>query len=44
MTIEGLDSLKSGYNLSKKYNIDAKIIDNLYDIIYNEKDVKTILK
>jgi glycerol-3-phosphate dehydrogenase (NAD(P)+) len=43
MTIEGLDSLKSGYNLAKKYNIDAKIIDNLYNIIYNGKDVKTIL-
>ena len=43
MTIEGLDSLKSGYNLAKKYNIEAKIIDNLYDIIYNNKDIKTIL-
>lgn len=43
MTIEGLDSLKSGYNLAKKYNIDAKIINNLYDIIYNGKDIKTIL-
>ena len=43
MTIEGLDSLKSGYLLAKKYNIDAKIIYNLYDIIYNNKDVKTIL-
>lgn len=44
MTIEGLDSLKSGYNLAKKYNIDAKIIDNLYNIIYNGKDIKTILE
>ena len=43
MTIEGLDSLKSGYSLAKKYNIDAKIIDNLYNIIYNNKDIKTIL-
>ena len=43
MTIEGLDSLKSGYDLAKKYNIDAKIINNLYDIIYNGKDIKTIL-
>ena len=43
MTIEGLDSLKSGYNLAKKYNIGAKIIDNLYNIIYKEKDIKTIL-
>ena len=43
MTIEGLDSLKSGYNLAKKYGIDAKIINNLYDIIYNNKEVKTIL-
>ena len=43
MTIEGLDSLKSGYNLAKKYNIEAKIINNLYDIIYNNKDIKTIL-
>lgn len=43
MTIEGLDSLKSGYSLSKKYNLDTKIIDNLYNIIYNNKDIKTIL-
>ena len=43
MTIEGLDSLKSGYNLAKKYNIEAKIINNLYDIIYKGKDIKTIL-
>ena len=43
MTIEGLDSLKSGYILAKKYGTDAKIINNLYDIIYNNKDVKTIL-
>lgn len=43
MTIEGLDSLKSGYNLAKKYDIEAKIINNLYDIIYNGKDIKTIL-
>ena len=43
MTIEGLDSLKSGYSLAKKYNIEAKIIDNLYNIIYNNKDIKTIL-
>ena len=44
MTIEGLDSLKSGYNLAKKFNIEANIINNLYDIIYNGKEVKTILK
>ena len=44
MTIEGLDSLKSGYNLAKKYNIEAKIINNLYDIIYNGREVETILK
>ena len=43
MTIEGLDSLNSGYLLAKKYNVDAKIIFNLYDIIYNNRDVKTIL-
>lgn len=43
MTIEGLDSLKSGYNLAKKNNIEAKIINNLYDIIYKGKDIKTIL-
>lgn len=43
MTIEGLDSLKSVYMLAKKYNVDAKIINNLYDIIYNNKEVKTIL-
>ena len=38
-----IKGLLDEYNLAKKYNIEAKIIDNLYNIIYNNKDIKTIL-
>ena len=44
MTIEGLDSLKSGYLLAKKYNVEANIIENLYNIVYGNGDVKKILE
>lgn len=43
MTIEGLNTLNSAYTIINKHNLDCKLISNLYDIIYNNKDVKTII-
>ena len=43
MVIEGLDALKIARDISKKYNINTKIINTLYDIIYNEKSKESII-
>lgn len=43
MVIEGLDALEIAKDLSKKYNIDLKIINTLYDIIYNQKNKECII-
>ena len=43
MVIEGLDALKIAHDISQKYNIDTKIINTLYDIIYNEKSKESII-
>ena len=43
MTIEGLDALNSACYLINKYNITASLISNLYEIIYENKDINNIL-
>ena len=43
MTIEGLDALINAYNLINEYKIDAPLISNLYEIIYNNKDINSII-
>ena len=43
MVIEGLDALKIAMSLSNKYNIDSKIIKNLYDIIYSGTNKESIV-
>lgn len=43
MTIEGLDTLNNACYLINKYNLDCKIIRNLYEIIYKNKNVNSIL-
>ncbi len=43
MVIEGLDALKIAMSLSNKYNIDSKIIRQIYKIIYNKENPKTII-
>ena len=43
MVIEGLDALKIARDISQKYNINTKIINTLYDIIYNEKSKESII-
>ena len=43
MTIEGIDALNSACYLINKYNLNCKLITNLYDIIYNNKNIKSII-
>lgn len=41
-TVEGLYTLKSIYTLLHKHNYTMEIIDIMYNIIYNEADIKLI--
>lgn len=43
MTIEGLDALNSSKYLINKYNLNCELINNLYEIIYNNKDIHNII-
>lgn len=39
MVVEGIKTTKSGFNLSEKYNIEMPITKELYDVLYNGKNV-----
>lgn len=43
MTIEGLDALNNACYLIKKYNLECKIIENLYKIIYENESLDSII-
>lgn len=43
MTVEGCVATKAAYNLSKKYNVDMPITNEIYNVIYNEKDIRLAL-
>ena len=43
-TIEGLNNLKSAKRIIDEYNLDCKLINSLYDIIYNNKNVENLLQ
>lgn len=40
MVVEGIKTTKSAFYLSKEYNVDMPITEELYDVLYNGKDVK----
>ena len=40
MVVEGIEAVNGAYVLVKKYNIDAPIIIEMYDIIHNDKSAK----
>lgn len=40
MVIEGVDNIEVAHELSKKYNVDTPIINAVYDILYNNLDIK----
>lgn len=43
-TIEGLVALRSIHNIINSYNIDIPIINLIYDIVYNNKPVESIVE
>ena len=43
MTIEGLDALNNARYLINKYNLNCELINNLYEIIYNNKNIHSII-
>lgn len=40
MVVEGILTTKSAYMLANKYNVEMPITSELYDVLYNETDVK----
>lgn len=40
MVVEGIIACESAYTLSKKYNIEMPIVEEAYDVLYNNADVK----
>ncbi|MFA5577373.1 MAG: NAD(P)H-dependent glycerol-3-phosphate dehydrogenase [Tissierellaceae bacterium] len=40
MVVEGIKTTKSAYNLSKKYGIEMPITREIYNVLYEGKDVK----
>lgn len=40
MVVEGIRTTKSTYKLAEKYNIDMPITNEIYNVLYNNKDVK----
>lgn len=44
MVVEGVTTTKSAYELSQKYGVDMPITREIYNVIYNEKSQKEIVK
>jgi len=43
MTVEGIPAIRSFYRLLREYCVKMPIIEELYQIIYGDKDVKNSL-
>ncbi len=43
-TVEGYWATKIAYDIIKKHNIDAPVITNIYNILYNNRDAKVFAK
>ncbi|MDD5680242.1 MAG: NAD(P)-dependent glycerol-3-phosphate dehydrogenase [Candidatus Omnitrophica bacterium] len=44
MVVEGVTTTKSAYELARKYNVDMPITSEVYEIIYNEKSPKNVVR
>ncbi len=40
MVAEGVYTIKSAYELAKKYDVDMPITNELYEVVYNDKDAR----
>jgi len=43
MVAEGVKTTESAFQLSKKYNVDMPIADEVYQIIFKQKDARQAL-
>ncbi|AEV94835.1 NAD(P)H-dependent glycerol-3-phosphate dehydrogenase [Pediococcus claussenii] len=43
MVIEGVPSTKAAYELAKQKKIEMPITDAIYDVLYNDKNIKTVI-
>jgi len=41
MVVEGIKTTKSAYELSKKYGVNMPITKEIYEVLYEGKDVKS---
>ena len=44
MVIEGIPTTKAAYELAQQKNIDMPITNAIYDVLYNDKDIKNVIK
>ena len=44
MVVEGVATTKSAYELSKRYNVDMPIAQEIYNVLYESKDPKTAVR
>ncbi len=40
MTIESIDNIEVAHELKQKYNVDMPIVESVYNVLYNNYDVK----
>jgi len=40
MVVEGIVNCRAAYELSKKYNVDMPIVNEAYNVLYNNKSPK----
>lgn len=43
MTVEGCIATESAYMLAKKHNVSMPIVEELYQVLYHNKDIKTAI-
>ena len=40
MVIESIDNIEAAYELKNKYNVEMPIVDEVYNVLYNNVDPK----
>ncbi len=44
MVVEGVHTAKAAYELSKKYDVNMPLVSEAYNILFNDKDAKQVVK
>ena len=40
MVIESVDNIQAAYELKKKYNVEMPIVEEVYNVLFNNEDPK----